>query len=69
MSQDGVNGVFTPVEKIQSVLYQLKKTMVLQILAILVRVAADHLKKNTEDFCIRSRRKALKYDRKRFGVG
>lgn len=25
MSQDGVNGVFTPVEKMQSVLYQFKK--------------------------------------------
>lgn len=41
-----------------------------KILAILVRVAAGHLnKKNAEDFCIQSRRKAFKYDRKRFGVG
>lgn len=45
-----------------------KKTMVLQILAILVRVAADHLK-NAKDFCTQSRRKALKYCRKRFRVG
>lgn len=63
-------GFYTCRENTECFISVKKKPMVLQILAILVRVAADHLnKKNAEDFCIRSRRKAFKYDRKRFGVG